>query len=137
MNIRQVLLRKWEFPGKLYFCLISYCLQQLDLLFRRLCSSIQVSMYGALLAHFTCGQGSSQLFLVLGIRHKWVHFYFSLVPRLSRVYLDDPILIVIEYAEQFFDSSSAQVDFLLLILKMTLKLGYFLNLPVHFPEICP
>ena len=57
-------------------------------------------MYGAfLLAHFTCGLGSSQLFLVLGIRHKWVHFYFSLVPRPSRVYLDDPILIVIEYAE--------------------------------------
>ena len=89
-------------------------------------------------AHFTCGQGSSEVFLMLGIRHRYVDFYLSLVPRPSRIYLDDSLsLQLLNILKQFFDRSFAQVDFLLLILKMTLKLGYFLNLPVHFPEICP
>ena len=57
---------------------------------------------------FTYEFGFSQVFLMLGIMHKCVNVYVSLVARFSRIYRDVSIL-VIKYTEivlrQFFCSS--------------------------------
>ena len=51
---------------------------------------------------------------MLGIRHKRVNLYLSLVARPSRIYRDVSILIVVKCTEIVLRHSSAQVDFILI-----------------------